>query len=331
MSKDMIRAFAGRMPVLGVCLGHQALVEVYGGSIVRAERLMHGKASQVLHDGRGLYAGLPNPFAAGRYHSLIAQARRRAGCVRSHRLDRGRRSHGRAAQVARARGRAVPPGEHPDARGAAAARGVPERTDLRWRRQCGESSLSRVDEGTVRWQLPDRHRSRADLRARSRTRGRLTARFVASGSQSSARGCLSMRTVGNARRFMTSNRRPSFRMRLHVEPVAGADAGRMPEAFARTFPARSRSRDVRQPRRRRVARRALPGGTGRDFSAPRRVRATASPRCSKRSGRPSVHAMDSRVGARPIWLSTAGHGVAWLHVRLDSRPKYYLHAPYREG
>jgi anthranilate synthase/aminodeoxychorismate synthase-like glutamine amidotransferase len=59
--------------MLGVCLGHQALVEVYGGAIVRAGRLMHGKASQVLHLGTGLYAGLPNPFAAGRYHSLIAR------------------------------------------------------------------------------------------------------------------------------------------------------------------------------------------------------------------------------------------------------------------
>jgi len=73
VSEDMIRAFAGVVPVLGVCLGHQALVEVYGGAIVRAERLMHGKASQVLHAGTGLYAGLPNPFSAGRYHSLIAR------------------------------------------------------------------------------------------------------------------------------------------------------------------------------------------------------------------------------------------------------------------
>ena len=73
VSEDMIRAFAGQIPVLGVCLGHQALVEVYGGAIVRAERLMHGKASQVLHKGTGLYAELPNPFPAGRYHSLIAK------------------------------------------------------------------------------------------------------------------------------------------------------------------------------------------------------------------------------------------------------------------
>ena len=73
VSEGMIRAFAGEIPVLGVCLGHQAIVEVYGGSIVRAERLMHGKASDVLHVGRGIFADLPNPFSAGRYHSLIAR------------------------------------------------------------------------------------------------------------------------------------------------------------------------------------------------------------------------------------------------------------------
>ena len=76
VSEDMIRTFAGRIPVLGVCLGHQALVEVYGGSIVRAERLMHGKTSRVHHDGRGIFADLPNPFEAGRYHSLIAKRER---------------------------------------------------------------------------------------------------------------------------------------------------------------------------------------------------------------------------------------------------------------
>jgi anthranilate synthase/aminodeoxychorismate synthase-like glutamine amidotransferase len=69
----MIKEFAGRVPVLGVCLGHQALVEAYGGSIVRADRLMHGKTSPVRHDGRGIFFGLPNPFEAGRYHSLIAK------------------------------------------------------------------------------------------------------------------------------------------------------------------------------------------------------------------------------------------------------------------
>ena len=73
ISTRMIERFAGRIPVLGVCLGHQAIVEVFGGAVVRAPRLMHGKTSAVLHDGRGLFDGLPDPFEAGRYHSLIAE------------------------------------------------------------------------------------------------------------------------------------------------------------------------------------------------------------------------------------------------------------------
>lgn len=73
VSMDMIRAFAGRAPVFGVCLGHQSIVEVFGGKVVRAGRLMHGKTSSVQHDGRGLFAGLPQPCEVGRYHSLIAQ------------------------------------------------------------------------------------------------------------------------------------------------------------------------------------------------------------------------------------------------------------------
>jgi len=73
VSMRMIEAFAGRIPVFGVCLGHQSLVEVFGGKVVRAGRLMHGKVSLVHHDGRGVFAGLANPFQAGRYHSLIAE------------------------------------------------------------------------------------------------------------------------------------------------------------------------------------------------------------------------------------------------------------------
>lgn len=73
VSMQMIAAFAGQVPVLGVCLGHQSLVEVFGGKVVRAGRLMHGKTSPVHHDGRGVLAGMPEPFEAGRYHSLIAQ------------------------------------------------------------------------------------------------------------------------------------------------------------------------------------------------------------------------------------------------------------------
>lgn len=72
VSMDMIRAFAGRLPVLGVCLGHQSIVEVFGGKVVRAGRLMHGKTSLIEHDGRTLFAGLPQPCEVGRYHSLIA-------------------------------------------------------------------------------------------------------------------------------------------------------------------------------------------------------------------------------------------------------------------
>ncbi|RMG49283.1 MAG: aminodeoxychorismate/anthranilate synthase component II [Acidobacteria bacterium] len=69
----VIEAFLGRRPLLGVCLGHQALAHVLGGRITRAQRLMHGKASPVYHDGRTLYQGLPNPFEAGRYHSLAVR------------------------------------------------------------------------------------------------------------------------------------------------------------------------------------------------------------------------------------------------------------------
>jgi anthranilate synthase/aminodeoxychorismate synthase-like glutamine amidotransferase len=72
VSMDMIRAFAGRLPVLGVCLGHQSIVEVFGGKVVRAGRLMHGKTSVIQHDGISLFAGLPQPCEVGRYHSLIA-------------------------------------------------------------------------------------------------------------------------------------------------------------------------------------------------------------------------------------------------------------------
>ncbi len=72
VSMDMIRAFAGRLPVFGVCLGHQSIVEVFGGKVVRAGRLMHGKTSVIEHDGRSLFAGLPQPCEVGRYHSLIA-------------------------------------------------------------------------------------------------------------------------------------------------------------------------------------------------------------------------------------------------------------------
>ncbi|RMH52067.1 MAG: aminodeoxychorismate/anthranilate synthase component II [Zetaproteobacteria bacterium] len=71
VSLEVIRRFSGRVPILGVCLGHQAIAHCFGGSVVSAPRLMHGKTSAIHHDGRGLFAGLPSPFTATRYHSLI--------------------------------------------------------------------------------------------------------------------------------------------------------------------------------------------------------------------------------------------------------------------
>ena len=73
VSMPMIRAFAGRIPVFGVCLGHQSIVEVFGGKVVRAGRLMHGKTSVIEHDGRGVFDGIAAGCEVGRYHSLIAQ------------------------------------------------------------------------------------------------------------------------------------------------------------------------------------------------------------------------------------------------------------------
>ena len=71
ISKEVIKKLAGKIPILGVCLGHQAIVESFGGKIVRANRIMHGKTSEIHHDGKTIFKGLDNPFTATRYHSLI--------------------------------------------------------------------------------------------------------------------------------------------------------------------------------------------------------------------------------------------------------------------
>ncbi|MCK9909847.1 aminodeoxychorismate/anthranilate synthase component II, partial [Microbacteriaceae bacterium K1510] len=73
VSMEVIRHFAGKIPILGVCLGHQSIGQVFGGKVVRAERLMHGKTSEVFHDGKTIFCDIPSPFTAARYHSLIVE------------------------------------------------------------------------------------------------------------------------------------------------------------------------------------------------------------------------------------------------------------------
>ena len=81
ISMELIRRLGSRIPLLGVCLGHQCIGEVYGGKVVRARRLMHGKTSPIQHDGKGVFAKLPNPFEATRYHSLIVEKESVPSCL----------------------------------------------------------------------------------------------------------------------------------------------------------------------------------------------------------------------------------------------------------
>lgn len=74
VSLEVIEEFAGSIPILGVCLGHQAMAQVYGGNVIRADKVMHGKTSPIFHEGKGVFRDLPNPFNATRYHSLIVEA-----------------------------------------------------------------------------------------------------------------------------------------------------------------------------------------------------------------------------------------------------------------
>lgn len=81
ISVDVIKHFAGKIPILGVCLGHQAIGQAFGGEIVRAKRLMHGKTSLIEHDGEGVFRGLKNPFEATRYHSLVIRRETIPDCL----------------------------------------------------------------------------------------------------------------------------------------------------------------------------------------------------------------------------------------------------------
>ena len=82
ISLEVIRRLAGKIPILGVCLGHQAIGQAFGGKVVRARKVMHGKTSKIHHDARGLFAGAPNPMEATRYHSLIVEAESLPACLR---------------------------------------------------------------------------------------------------------------------------------------------------------------------------------------------------------------------------------------------------------
>ena len=82
VSVAAVRAFAGRIPLLGVCLGHQAIGAAFGATVARADRLMHGKTSMISHDGKGVYEGLANPFEATRYHSLIVKEETLPACLK---------------------------------------------------------------------------------------------------------------------------------------------------------------------------------------------------------------------------------------------------------
>ncbi|OGP84072.1 MAG: anthranilate/aminodeoxychorismate synthase component II [Deltaproteobacteria bacterium RBG_13_65_10] len=81
ISVSLVQRFAGQIPILGVCLGHQAIGAAYGGTIVGAKRIMHGKTSEITHDARGLFRDLPNPFAATRYHSLVVRESDLPACL----------------------------------------------------------------------------------------------------------------------------------------------------------------------------------------------------------------------------------------------------------
>lgn len=87
---EAIKHFAGSIPIFGVCLGHQSIAQVFGGDVIRAERLMHGKTSEIAHDGKGVFTGLQNPLVATRYHSLIVKNETLPECFDATASTKGR-------------------------------------------------------------------------------------------------------------------------------------------------------------------------------------------------------------------------------------------------
>ena len=81
VSNEVIHAFSGKIPILGVCLGHQCIGEVFGGKVVRARRIMHGKTSEIFHNGRTIFSKIPSPFTATRYHSLLVEKKSMPACL----------------------------------------------------------------------------------------------------------------------------------------------------------------------------------------------------------------------------------------------------------
>ena len=133
---DVIRRWGASIPTLGVCLGHQAIGEAYGGEVVRADRVMHGKTSQIDHDGSGVFAGLPSPMEVMRYHSLIVERAYAAGSLRrSSRSRRMIRSEVHAREAPRASGirRSVPPGVGHDAAREGVAQELPGAREVKIR------------------------------------------------------------------------------------------------------------------------------------------------------------------------------------------------------
>jgi len=113
ISVETIRTYAGRIPILGVCLGHQSIGQAFGGKVVHAREVMHGKTSPIHHADTGVFSGLENPFEATRYHSLVIERASLPDCLDRTRWRDGR-DHGRSSQGAGGAGRAIPSGVDPD-------------------------------------------------------------------------------------------------------------------------------------------------------------------------------------------------------------------------